>query len=166
MQKVIPTVWISSIDHINSFSLLAKRNPWWKLLLALNKVPNDFPQMKVGVRKYPLVIYSAGTLTLFERQMEFRANNTDSANNRKFINLKEDLYFEIPYTSLTFTRYIHPKPFLKTFNIPWINLSVSGNSLINHVLLSFGGNNLNIKQVIKANDEIFEILKNKTTFTT
>jgi hypothetical protein len=151
---------------MNSFSLLAKKNPWWKLLLALNKVPNEFPQMKVGVRKYPLVIYSAGTLTLFERQLEFRATNTNSANNHKFINLKDDLYFEIPYSSLIVSRYIHPKPFLKAFNIPWINLSVSENSSINHVLLSFGGNNLNKNQVAEANDEIFEILKNKTAFAT
>ena len=166
MQKVIPTVWISSIDHLNSFSLLAKKNPWWKLLLALNKVPNDFPQMKVGVRKYPLVLYSAGTLTLFERQLEFRATNTNSANNRKLLNLKDDLYFEFSYSSLTVTRYTHPKPFLKAFNILWINLSVSGNSSIDHILLSIGGNNLNMSQVTKANDEIFEILKDKTAFAT
>jgi hypothetical protein len=166
MQKVIPTVWISSIDHLNSFSLLAKKNPWWKLLLALNKVPNDFPQMKVGVRKYPLVLYSAGTLTLFERELEFRASNTNSANNQIFLNLKDDLYFEIPYSSLTVTRYTYPKPFLKAFNIPWINLSLSGNNSVDPVLLSFGGNKLNMNQVTKANNEIFEILKNKTAFPT
>ncbi len=161
MQNIIPTVWISSIDHLNSFSALAKENPWWKLVLGLNKVPADFPQVKIGRKKYPLVMFSAGTLTLFERQMEFRANNTNSVNQLNFINLKDDLRFDIPYSSLTITKYTHPKPFLKAFNIPWINLALSDNGTASHFLLSFGGNNLSKKQVERANDELFELLKIK-----
>ncbi len=161
MQNIIPTVWISSIDHLNSFSALSKENPWWKLILGLNKVPADFPQVKVGWKKYPLVMFSAGALTFFERQLEFRANNANSTNRLHFINLKDDLRFDIPYSSLTVTRYTHPKPFLKAFNISWIKLTVSDNSSVSHFLVSFGGKNLSKNQVELANDELFEVLKKK-----
>jgi len=129
--------------------------------LALNKIPNDFPQLRMGIRKYPLVFYSEGALTLFERELEYKGHKAFPSNG-KYVNLKDDLHFDINYNSLEVSRYLHPNPFMKTFNILWIKLSVTHNNSIEHLLISAEGQS--IKQISNTNDEIFQILENKATF--
>lgn len=143
---------------MDSFSIINQKNPWWKYILALNKIPNDFPQVKSGSRKYPVVLFTKGSLELFERQIDFKSNIIDSTDKLKYINLK-DLNFEIEYSQIKIEWYLHPKPFLKAFNIPWIKLLISNSNLFNHILISTDGTGIGMNQVRKSNEEIFEAIK-------
>jgi hypothetical protein len=145
---------------MEQFSQIVGKNSFWKIFLGLNKIPYDFPQVKFGFKKLPLVFFSQGYLTLFERQLEYRANEINSLN--KYDNLKENLFFEIDYNLLKAERFLHPRPFMEAVNIPWIKLSITDNSPFDHILLSFGGDGITMKQVEETNNKIFEILAFKT----
>lgn len=146
---------------MNSFNQLAKKNPWWKILFNINKVPVDFPQVKIGSRTYPIVFYSHGSLTLFERQLDFKASPFDSITSARYFNLNNTIAFEVEFSYLKIDRYLNPNPFLKAFNIPWIKLSASDNQPFNHILVSYGAEKIKMSEVKKVNNEIFEILKDK-----
>jgi len=73
MQKTFSTVWVSSIEHMNSFNEISSSNSIWKVLLFLNKVPSDFPQMKSVGRILPIVYFAKGMLQIFEREIDFKA---------------------------------------------------------------------------------------------
>jgi hypothetical protein len=161
MQKTFPTVWISSIDHLNSFSLITQKNSWWKLILAINKVPKDFPQVKMGIRSLPIVFFSQGQLRIFERQIDFKTTISNLPDKR-YSNLKNDFSFEIEYSSIKVERYLHPKPFMKAFNIQWIKLSILNNISFDHILLSFGDEGIRMKQIEEINQQIFEAVKIRT----
>jgi len=161
MQKNFPVIWISSVEHLVAFSALAKMNPWWKLLLGINKVPGDFPYVKIGSRKYPLVCFSEGSLDLYERELKYKANWHPSTIKNEYFNLKRELSFEFEYNSIKVSRFKHPKPFMKAFNIDWVKLTLPGNYGSDHILLSVGGSGIKLSQITKPNDEIFEFLKNK-----
>lgn len=163
MQKTFPIVWISSVEHLDAFSDISKKNPWWKILLGINKIPDNFPQVKIGSRKYPIVFYSEGSLNLFERELEFIANPNASVIRGNFFNLMSDLRFEFDFGSVKVDRFKHSKPFMKAFNISWIQLSIK-NDLQNQILLSVGGSGLNINQITKTNEEIFQFLKRKSEY--
>ncbi len=158
MQTIFLSVWISSINHMDSFSIINQKNPGWKYILGLNKIPDDFPQVKSGYRKYPVVLFSKGSLEIFERQIDFKSNIIDSSDNLKYSNLK-NLNFEIDYSSIKIEWYLHRKPFLKAFNISWIKLSISNSNLFDHILISADGTGIGMNQLRKINEEIFEAIK-------
>lgn len=163
MQNDYPRVWVSSINHMDAFSQITKANPWWKVLLVLNKIPAGFPQIKIGIRKYPVVFYAEGSLTLFERQLAFKADKDAQLNNYRYSNLKTDLKFEMDYTTLKVERFVHPKPFMKAFNLNWIKLSPSNNDAGENILLSCGGSGFQKRRIETLNDEIFQIIQQKVT---
>lgn len=159
MQKELSSVWISSIDHLNKFSEITARNPMWKVLLALNKVPSDFPQMQIGARKFPIVFFSSGRLRLFERQMDFKVDLSDLRNSNKYANVVDDFNFEIDYKSLCIESYQYPKPLIKAFNISWIKISTLNENYPFPILLSSGGTSMS--RIKKENESLFEILSEK-----
>ncbi len=117
----------------------------------------------MGNRKYPVVFYAEGSLTLFEREIEFKADLNATLNNGEYFNLIGDLRLEFHYELIKVDRFTHPKPFMKAFNISWIKI-VPKNIAENPILLSVGGSGFNYKQIEKANEELYQLLKMKTEY--
>lgn len=159
MQKTFSTVWVSSIEHMNSFNEISSSNSILKVLLFLNKVPSDFPQMKSVGRILPIVYFAKGILQIFEREIDFRCHVSTDADVYK--NLDHYFNFQMQYQDFKVDRYLHPRPFMKSFNICWIRLSILNRTSSDHLLISFGGQGISMIEVKKKNDEIFEILKDK-----
>ena len=159
MQKTVSTVWISSIEHMNKFSEISRSNPIWKVFLSINKVPADFPQMKSNGRILPIVYFSKGVLQIFERQIDFKSHLSNNDNIYK--NIDSYFNFEIQYKDFKVDRFIHPSPFMKSFNIPWIKLSILNKNPDDHLLISYGAPGVQMTELKYKNDELFEILKEK-----
>lgn len=162
MQTSYKPLWISSIAHVQEFYTITNRNPWWKTLLSIQDVPNDFPQVKLGSKGIPLVYFSRGELIMYERQIDFKSDSVNQVDKMKYKNLRTDLNFEIEYTAITkIERYLYPKPSMKFFNLPWISLSLSNNGIFDNILLSMGGTGLEMGVITKINDSLFEEIKMK-----
>lgn len=161
MQQTIESTWISSVEHLDAFTSVNKSNPWWRLLLGVNKIPYDFPQVRIGSKKFPLVYFSEGLLSVYERQLEFKARKSANAGRASFINLNEELAFAIDYSLLKPGRYLYPKPFLKAFNIPWIKISGASVDGTDDLLISVSGLGLNLKQITEVNEALFGVLSDK-----
>jgi hypothetical protein len=158
MTQTVDNVWISSIPHLNLFNSISPPGSWLKTLLNLNKIPSDYPQVKKGVRSFPIVFFSKGSLQIFERQIEFHAYFFDSKDQKEYSNLKGDYRFELEYKSIQIESYFYPKPFMRAFNIPWIRISSKNNSFVD-ILMSMGGPRM--KQIKEANEGLLEVLRNK-----
>jgi hypothetical protein len=161
MQNHYPKVWLSSIPHLDTFSEISRKNPWWKLLLGLNRMPEEFPLVKFGLGKLPLVFFSEGSLTLFERELEFRGYNEASLNGNPYQNLKPNVRFSVDYDSIQVGKFSHPKPFSKAFNLTWIKVSISVNDQTEHRLLSVGGSGVHMREIARANEEILDFLQSR-----
>jgi len=144
---------------MNTFSEISSNNPIWKVLLFLNKVPADFPQVKSNSRILPIVYFSQGVLQIFERQIDFKSHV--STDDNRYKNLKNYFSFEIQNQDFKVDRYQHPRPFMKSFNISWIKLSILNKNPSDHLLISFGGQGRGMAEIKNKNDEIFEILKDR-----
>jgi hypothetical protein len=136
-------------------------NPWWKIILNIHKIPAEFPQVKFGVYGLPLVYFSRGELALYERQIDFRSDSIDRIDKLKYKNLRVDFNFEIEYSSIKkIESYLNPKPFMKSFNLSWLRLSLSNNNPFNDLLFSIGGTD--IEYIKKTNDTLFTEIKLRT----
>jgi hypothetical protein len=161
MERVYNPIWVSSISHIEEFVKISKKNPLWKSMLFLNKVPSDFPQLHIGARKYPIVYFSTGELKIFERQIDFKAGIPAQIANSHYKNIDTKLKFEILFEDiLTIERYSTPTVFLKYFNIKWVKIILKNNSA-DDLLISSGGTGLQVKNVMSKNDELYEIIKKR-----
>lgn len=158
LQETFSTVWLSSINHMNQFSEITK-TPIWKMIFLGVKVPPNFPQIKLGYRVVPIVYFSEGALHIFESKIEFHCDFF--SRNGNFRNLRTDTDFEIDFMGLQVEKYLHPKPFMKSFNIPWIKISSPEYINKDPVLLSFGAVGVSTSQINSTNERIFEILKNR-----
>jgi hypothetical protein len=100
MTQTVDNIWISSIRHLDLLYSISPPGSWFKTLLNLNKIPSDYPQVKKGVRLFPIVFFSKGSLQIFERQIEFHAYSFDSMDKKEYSNLKRDFRFELEYKSI------------------------------------------------------------------
>jgi len=160
MQEMYKPIWISAIAHLEKFSSIMEKNPWWKVLLSMHKVPADFPQVQLGSKGHPIVFFAKGELKVYERQIDFRSDTVDSTGKLQYKNVRTDVNFEIDYASFRkVERYLHPKPFMKAFNISWISITYSNNGSTNDILLSKGGTGLDMGSIKTANDSLFEQIR-------
>jgi hypothetical protein len=65
----------------------------------------------MGVRLFPIVFFSKGSLQIFERQIEFHAYSFDSKDKKEYSNLKTNFRFELEYKSIQIDYYLYPEPF-------------------------------------------------------
>jgi hypothetical protein len=158
MTQTVDNVWISSIRHLDLFYSISLPSSWLKTLLNLNKIPSDYPQVKRGVRLFPIVFFSKGSLQIFERQIEFHAYSFDSMDKKEYTNLKRDFRFELEYKSIQIDSYLYPKPFMRALNIPWIKISSKNNSFVD-ILMSIEGTR--IVKIKDANEGLIEVLRKK-----
>jgi hypothetical protein len=158
MTSTFDNIWISSIAHLDEFSAINKSNGWWKSMFGKNIIPPGFPQIRVGAKYIPLVFLAKGSLQLFERQIEFHPNRFEPDNGKDYRHLNIDFRFELLYNSVEIGVYTNPKPFMRAFNIQWLNLSGINNQFPN-ILLSVGGTRMS--QIKKENEQLLELLTDK-----
>jgi hypothetical protein len=158
MTRTFDNIWISSVKHLEEVNRIARANGWWRTMIGNNKMPSDFPQVRMGTRFIPVVFFAKGSLQLFERQIEFHPNRFEPVNGKEYKNLNIDFRFELPYNSFELGSYSDPKPFMRAFNIQWLKLSGAANEYP-EILLSFSGTRMN--QIKKENETLHKLLRDK-----
>ena len=158
MTQTFENIWITSVKHLDEFNAISNSNGWWNSIFSNYKIPPGFPQVHMGSKYIPVVFFAKGSLQLFERQIEFHPNRFEPDNGKIYRNLNIDFRFELPYKSIALSSYSNPKPFMRAFNIQWLELSGANNEFPN-ILLSSGGTRMS--HIKKENEELLELLTDK-----
>ena len=162
MQKIYSPLIISSPAHLAQFNDIKRQNPWWKMLLGLQKLPAGFPRVYVGSKPVQVVFFAKGQLTLFERQADFRSAAPGFDNGQRYEHIQTAFSFDIPYSAITrVERYQTPDPFIKYFGFNWVRILVDDPAAPNDLLLSLTGSGTQMQQLNRLNDELFAELQAK-----
>jgi hypothetical protein len=150
-------VWISSVDHMSTFTSISKEGYGWKKIFKSKKIPADFPYIKMFLSHYPVVFFSTGVISFSDTQLEFSPRILTAVKNvRNLVNQS----FSLPFNELKAERYTYPDPFMKAFNISWVKIDFVENGKAIHYLIS-AESKFGVSSANKANDEIFEKIRNK-----
>jgi hypothetical protein len=151
---------ISSPAHLAQFADIKRQNPWWKMLLGLQKLPAGFPRVYVGNKPVQVVFFAKGELTLVEQQATFRAAAPGFDNGQRYEHINTAFGFDLPYSAITqVERYQAPDPFIKYFNFNWVRIIVDDPAAPNDLLLSLTGSGTQMQQLHRQNDALFADLQ-------
>ena len=132
------------------------------MLLNINKIPDDFPQILIGNKALPLIYFWKGELDLFEREMDFRPETLLKSDRFAPHNLRTDLSFSIQFKAIQHVqRYSVSNPFLPLLGIDWIRLQLNETAKLpfTDLLISVGGKSNELKYIQADNNAFYETLK-------
>lgn len=155
-EPLFDPVWITSRDHLDHYQQIRDATPWyWVFFGGKYDVPADFPSIEIGSRRFPLVYFSSGAVTIAKNLVTYAARSYSSSGvDKQRRNLK---------TSLTFSMDNAERPKLRRFraggspsyySINWIELTLPGRSL----LLCAGGSGPGMGRVRRRTDMLFNSL--------
>jgi hypothetical protein len=156
MEPLFDPVWISSREHLERYQQIRDATPWYRVFLGgTYNVPTDFPSIEIGTRRFPLVYFSSGALTIAKNSVTYAARSYSSTGlDKQRRNLKTSLAFSIDNaerpTLLRFRARVSPF----YFSINWIELTLPGRSL----LLCAGGSGPGMGRVQRRTNVLFSTL--------
>ncbi len=155
---ILKPVWLSSINHLNEFINIFEKNPWWrKYVLSNYDLPKDYPYVSYLWNKLPIIFFASGKLIYEQNSVKFTPVNKNSLWS--YHNLKNDTGFELTAADdLSLDRYHFTSPMIKYYSIDWIRIKTAKNIFQNDFLICRGGLGPSMKEIIKATDDLFEIL--------
>jgi len=152
-------VWISSIIHQEELSKISENTSIIRKMFGMYKLPTNFPSIKMMWQNLPVVCHSKSSLDVLEDRFVFSPLNNLQRN--AYQNIEFDFRRIILFQDITSVEiYTNPKPFLKSFNIDWINLRYNIHGQEESMLLCCGGKFM--KTIGKETNNMFQILKEKT----
>ena len=91
MQSPFDPVWISSREHLERFQQIRVATPWYRVFLGGNfDVPPDFSSIEIGTRRFPLVYFSSGALTIAKLLVTYAVRSCSSSGlDKQRRNLKK-----------------------------------------------------------------------------
>lgn len=153
---------VSSPAHLARFAELKRQNPWWRLLLGLTKLPEDFPQVYVGGNAVAVNFFAKGCLRLGEQRVIFESLAPGFDNGQRYAHITPDFYFDFSYSSLTrVERYEPPVAYIKYFNLNWVSLQVSAPHTPGTLLLSATGSGTAMALIKQTNEALYNELRAK-----
>jgi len=151
-------VWLSSIEHIEKFNEITRKNKWWKNLLGLQKIDPNFPQVSLFGQKFPITLYSFGKAELNNQKLTYVAR---IKLDPKYQNLQNDLKLELPFHKIKeFSLYKNPNPYMEKFNYPWVSILMDDGQ---QYLISHEKEIGNIDEGLKNTEAIYNWLRIKIT---
>ena len=155
MESIFDLVWISSREHLQQFQEIRDATPWYLALFGGRyQVPEGFPFMQIGARKFPLVYISSGALTIATNLTTFAARSSSMALGQTRHNVNASFGFSIHIAQHpTFRRYRAPGS-RSYFSIDWIELSLPERTC----LLCAGASGPGMSAVNEGTDSLFSTL--------
>lgn len=157
----IQPIWISSIKHLETFYTVATSTSVGRKLIGHYKMPKGFPKLNLyyflGI---PVVFFSKGKLSIEEKSLKYNASHNKIGFLKSYSNLKNDLAFEIEYSSIkSIERYQHQNAFINYYNINWIRITLNNDILDGDILICIGGSGPSMSGIINSNDKLFDMLE-------
>jgi len=155
MESIFELVWLSSREHLRQFQEIRDATPWYRALLGGSyRVPQGFPFIQIGARRFPLVFISGGTLTIAKNLITFAAGSSSTAFGQTPHNVNASLGFSIDIAlHPTFRRFRAPGT-RSYFSIDWIELSLPERTF----LLCAGASGPGMSGVNEGTDSLFTAL--------
>ncbi|MCC7550700.1 MAG: hypothetical protein KO316_04240 [Methanobacterium sp.] len=111
-----PTIWISSIDHLDEFQQILDNASTWKKMFGYD-IPDGFPNMGRG----PLRYFSQGEITFKNDNIIYKASSEENRFLLPYNNLKEDLLIVLNRSKIkSIEAYSQKGPFV---NWKWIKIT-------------------------------------------
>ncbi|MEK4512138.1 hypothetical protein [Paenibacillus sp. FSL K6-2524] len=150
-------IWLSSIDHLNTFIELTKSKD--KKLIKKSYIS----KVRIMFDQVPVVFYSKGNLSINEHEIIFTSLQPKRGLLKEYINLNNDLHIKIEFDQIEeITRYRHSSPFIEYYNTGWIQIKYIKNTISEDILISQGGYGPSMKKIKEGTDEIYNELKSNT----
>jgi hypothetical protein len=153
---------VSSPAHLARFAEIKRQNPWWRLLLGMNKIPAGFPRAYVGGNAVPVNFFAKNSFHLVEQQLTFASRDPGFDNGQRYAHITPDFHFELPYASLMqVERYEPPAAYIKYFNLNWIRIQLSAPNVPDDLLLSCTGSGTEMSLIHQTNELLYNELQAK-----
>ena len=131
-------VWISSTIHQKELSEVYENNSSIRKMLGIYKLPTNFPSMKIMWQNLPVVYQSKSLLDILEDRLVFYP--IDNIQTNSYQNIDFNFRKIVLFKNITRIKtYTNQKPFMKSFNVEWIDLSYVIDSKEDSLLLCVGG---------------------------
>lgn len=156
----IKEIWVSSRKHQIEFNKIHKQNSGIRKAFGLYKMPSDFPFIRLFWQKLPIVYNKRFSLKINDNGLALKPNSKFGLFNRaKNINvgINDPLLIN---DIISIDRYENPEPFMKMFNINWIQIRFYNGEKEEEEMLFCAGGKLMHSIVAKTN-EIFDTIENK-----
>jgi len=160
-------VWISTIEHQETFSRIISEASWIKKILGSYNLPTDFPQVQMWwgifpIFRVPLVLIASGRLTVSGKTLQFEAltwGKLDAIAGNIYKNLQSDLKFELSGREVSqIEQYENPNPFMAYYNLCWTRVGSTRNGLLGDMLFAVGGRGPTMGRIRRRNAELFTAL--------
>jgi hypothetical protein len=164
----IPSVWVSSINHLEKLKKIYNENSFWRRsVLERYKIPDKFPfsrqlfhNFSIWITKLPLIFFSNCHVTINENSIYFKPKDVNFPFT-KFYNLISNLNGKIDLDEIKeFRRYKMEEMLRGFFNIDWIHIITDDPLFNGNFLISIGTHNAIRKKRQKRNNELYTVLKN------
>ena len=152
-------VWGSSKQHQKELNNIVKQNSLIRKAIGIYKIPKDFPYVGILWNKFPIVYDQRFSLELINEKVTLTENNKFGFLN-KAKNINKAINNNITISEIiNISRYENPQPFIKYFNINWIELTYRNNDTTNEILLAVGGKLMS--SVRKQTNILYQELQNR-----
>ncbi|MHA1982902.1 MAG: hypothetical protein ACW967_01030 [Candidatus Hodarchaeales archaeon] len=164
----IPSVWISSINHIEKLRKIHKKNSFWRRsVLQRYRIPEEFPYSRylfhnfsIWITKLPLIFFSNCHVTFNENSIYFESKDLDFPFSKVY-NLMSNLSGKINLDTIKeLSRYEMKEIPRGFFNIDWIHIITNDPLFNGDFLISIGKHNALRKRRRIRNNELYTVLKN------
>lgn len=155
-----PTIWISSINHLDAFNEIVKVTPSWRKLLGISKIPSDFPNRN----KSAIVYFSQGELLFKKDKIIYNAVKAKKRFLYSYNNLNNDLSFELNHSNIKSIEWYTARHWLT--NWKWIRITCDNEILGGDFLICADGikNTKNLFEMFNQFNEGLEISTSLTEF--
>ncbi len=133
-------VWISSKRHLNELTNIYNRSSALRRVFANYVIPDGYPHLSMlfGLSRAPVVFTLNGNLQVLDEELTF--TSAPAPMVQKNLRNIRNVDITIPRTAITSVdRFVASSPFLKHFDIPFIQLTCDPAILNGEVLLAVGG---------------------------
>jgi hypothetical protein len=148
-------VWISSIEHLNTFQEVFKSTNWFRKYVVTNyKIPKNFPHIRCLYQKMPIIFFAQGELHI-NNKMSFYSKSINKILRSKYRNLKDDFELTLERDNIQkIERHKFISPFIKYYTLNWIKI-INNESII---LIHCAGYGPLIKKISENTNSLFEQL--------
>lgn len=152
MQTFAP-VWLSSRSHLRAFAAPYHDASWFSRYVWPPAPAKGFPQIRVGWRASPLVLFATGELQVDGDLVTFAARDEPAYRNTYI-----EYDFQVQLDRRTgIERYFWESPILARYTLPWIALRSP--DLEEELLLCVGGPGPALTRINEATEALFRILQ-------
>ncbi|CAN7760153.1 hypothetical protein [Paenibacillus sp. LjRoot56] len=145
-------IWISSISHLEQFTLHVKNK-----LQVKNAA---FPHVRLLTNYVPINYFSKGNLSISNGMVSYIAELSKEGWIKKYYNLDTKLQFSLLLDEiLKIDRYMHPEHINNYYRTNWIRIKTSKKIFTEDILLSQGGSGPSMNGIIQGTNEIYYKLK-------